>query len=296
MSNLTLVNQELPDFLRDAGLSELTKQLAGKSGKAGVKRIVPKNGIFRKIVGGEEMGKTSSALKTIIIHGSPNVGRIFYAKAWSPDAEPAAPDCFSNDGRAPDPSVQNPPASRCDSCPNNIKGSGQGTSKACRYTRRVALVLEEDFGTSLQGRVYQMNLASMSLFGAGFPSDNKFVFEDYTKYLANNGKSLEYLVTSISFNENNDNQSVLFTPIRYINKDIYAITSKAAERPEVQKMVVMTPYEAQMSTTKILPKPTPKVEAKAEAIAEPVKRPKTEAPVVASKKDLDDVLKEWSEE
>ena len=48
MSNLALVSQELPDFLRNAGVSELTKQLAGKTG---VKRIVPKNGIFRKIVG-----------------------------------------------------------------------------------------------------------------------------------------------------------------------------------------------------------------------------------------------------
>jgi hypothetical protein len=54
----------------------------------------------------------------------------------------------------------------------------------------------------------------------------------------------------------------------------------------------MTPYEAQMSTTKVLPKP----EAKAEAVAEPVKRPKAEAPTVAPKKELDDVLKAWSEE
>ena len=293
MSNIALVDQELPDFLQSAPVSDLTKSLAGKSG---VPRIVPKNGIFRKMLGTDEQGKVKGDLEVVIINASPKVGRIFYAKAWNPESEPTSPDCFSNDGQVPDKGAVNPQAERCDSCPNNIKGSGQGTSKACRYTRRVALVLEEDFGTSLQGRVYQMNLASMSLFGAGFPSDNKFVFEDYTKYLANNGKSLEYLVTSISFNENNDNQSVLFTPIRYINKDIYAITSKAAERPEVQKMVVMTPYEAQMSTIKILPKPTPKVEAKAEAIAEPVKRPKTEAPVVASKKDLDDVLKEWSEE
>ena len=133
-----------------------------------------------------------------------------------------------------------------------------------------------------------MNLASMSLFGTGAPNDNKFVFEDYTKYLANNGKSLEYLVTSVSFNENNDNQSVLFTPMRHITKDIYEVTSKVAQRPDVQKMVVMTPYEAQMSTTKVLPTPTP--------VEEPVKRPKAETPVVMPKKELDDVLEAWSKE
>ena len=105
MSDLTILNQDLPDFLQTAGVSELTKQLAGKSG---VKRIVPKNGIFRKTVGGEEMGKVKGSLDVIIVNASPAVGRIFYVKQWSPDAEPTAPDCFSNDGRAPDAGSANP--------------------------------------------------------------------------------------------------------------------------------------------------------------------------------------------
>jgi hypothetical protein len=154
MSNLTLLNQDLPDFLQQAGVSELTKQLAGRTG---VKRIVPKNGIFRKVVGGEEMGKVKGDLNVIVVNASPHVGRIFYAQAWTPDAEPTSPDCFSNDGRAPDAGSTNKQADRCDSCERNIKGSGMGSSKACRYSRRIAVVLEEDFGTSLEGEVYQMN-------------------------------------------------------------------------------------------------------------------------------------------
>ena len=71
MSDLTILNQDLPDFLQTAGVSELTKQLAGKSG---VKRIVPKNGIFRKTVGGEEMGKVKGNLNAIIVNASPAVG------------------------------------------------------------------------------------------------------------------------------------------------------------------------------------------------------------------------------
>ena len=151
MSDLTILNQDLPDFLQTAGVSELTKQLAGKSG---VKRIVPKNGIFRKTVGGEEMGKVKGALNVVIANASPHVGRIFYAKQWSPDAEPTAPDCFSNDGRTPDAGAASPQSDRCDTCPQNIKGSGQAQSKACRYSRRLAVMLEEDFGTALEGSVY----------------------------------------------------------------------------------------------------------------------------------------------
>jgi hypothetical protein len=295
MSNITILNEDLPEFLQTAGVSELTKQLAGKSG---VKRIVPKNGIFRKTVGGEEMGKVKGNVSAIIVNASPAVGRIFYAKQWSPDAEPTAPDCFSNDGRVPDAGSTNPQADRCDNCQQNIKGSGQGNSKACRYSRRIALVLEEDFGTSLEGSVYQMNLASKSLFGESV-GDNTHTFENYSKYLSNNGKSLDYVVTQISFNEDNDNQSVLFTPTKYINKSQYAVTSKVANTPEVLKMVVMTPYQADMSGKPAkLEAPAAKAEApaKVEAIDEPVKRPAKTAPTPVTKKDLDSVVKAWSDE
>ena len=296
MSNIAILNQDLPDFLQNAGVSELTKQLAGKT--SGVKRIVPKNGIFRKIVGGEEMGKVKGNLNVVVVNASPKVGRIFYVKQWSPDAEPTAPDCFSNDGAVPDAGSTNKQSDRCDTCDQNIKGSGMGNSKACRYSRRIAMVLEEDFGTSLEGEVYQMNLASKSLFGDSV-GDNTHPFESYTKYLANNGKSLDYVVTQVSFNEDNDNQSVLFTPVRFINKSQYAVTSKVASLPEVQKMVVMTPYQADMSGR------TPKLEApKAEpvknsdAVAEPKKREskKSAEPAPTPKKDLGSVVAAWTDE
>jgi hypothetical protein len=296
MSTLMTLDQNLPDFLQQAGVSELTKQLAGTAG--GVPRIVPKNGIFRKVVGGEEMGKVKGNLNVVIVNASPKVGRIFYAKQWSPDSEPTAPDCFSNDGVSPDPKAENPQSDRCDSCNKNIKGSGQGNSKACRYSRRLAMVLEEDFGSALEGKVYQMNLASKSLFGDSV-GDNTHTFENYTKYLSNNGKSLDYVVTQVSFNEENDNQSVLFTPVRFINKGEYAVTSKVA--PETQKLVVMTPYQADASGRAKLPAPAPKINpapvTEEDAVEEPVKREgkaKPEAPV--AKKDLASVVKAWGGE
>lgn len=302
MSDLTLLNQDLPDFLQTAGVSELTKQLAGRT-TAGVKRIVPKNGIFRKTVGGEEMGKVKGNLNVIVVSASPKVGRIFYAKQWTPEAEPSAPDCFSNNGQSPDASSASPQAERCDSCQQNIKGSGQGNSKACRYSRRIAVVLEEDFGSSLEGEVYQMNLASKSLFGESV-GDNTHPFESYTKYLANNGKSLDYVVTQLSFNEDNDNQSILFTPTRFINKGEYAVTSKVAAKPEVQKMVIMTPYQADVAGKPKLEAPAPKPIVKAipvtddDAVEEPKKREskKAEAPTPTPKKSLDSVVAAWTDE
>ena len=295
MSNITLLNQDLPDFLQTAGVSELTKNLAGRTG---VKRIVPKNGIFRKVVGGEEMGKVKGDLEVVVVNASPKVGRIFYAKQWTPEAEPSAPDCFSNDGNVPDVGSTNKQSDRCDSCEQNIKGSGMGNSKACRYSRRIAVTLVEDFGTSLEGSVYQMNLASKSLFGDSV-GDNTHPFESYTKYLANNGKSLDYVVTQLSFNEDNDNQSILFTPVRFINKEQYAVTSKAAGLPETQKMVTMTPYQADASgrAPKLeAPKPAASAPEAEEAEEAPKKRESKKAAEVTptAKKSLASVAAAWS--
>jgi hypothetical protein len=119
---------------------------------------------------------------------------------------------------------------------------------------------------------------------------------------------LDYVVTQISFNEDNDNQSVLFTPTKYINKTQYAVTSKVASTPEVLKMVVMTPYQADMSGKPKLEAPTPMgkmldddeakamAKVKANPIDEPIKRPAKTAPTPVTKKDLDSVVKAWSDE
>lgn len=285
MSNLVL-SQDLPDFLQQQGVSELTKQLAGRSG---IKRIVPKNGTFKLMVSGEEMGKIKDDLNAIIVNAAPKVGRIFYAKAWSPDAEPTAPDCFSNDGNAPDAKAANPQARSCNDCPQNVKGSGQGQSKACRYSRRIAVVLEQDFGTNLEGEVYQMNLASKSLFGDG--GNGSYTFENYTKYLSSNGKSIDYVVTRISFNEDNDNQSLLFSPTRFIKRNEFDVVQKVAGTEQTKALVVMTPSQAD-GVTKQPALAAPKAEE-----PEPTKRASKKADAEPNgKKNLADVVSAWSDE
>jgi hypothetical protein len=302
MSNIQLLNQEVPDFLQNAGVSELTKSLVGRPRN---KRLVPKNGIWTKMVGGEAMGKLKGDIDVVIVNAAPHVGRIFYATAWNPDAEPTAPDCFSNDGRVPDAKSVNVQGDRCDDCPQNIKGSGQGQSKACRYNRFIAVLLKDDFGTALEGEVYQIKLASKSLFGDN--DANAYTFENYTKYLGNNGKSVDHVVTRILFNENNDNQSVMFAPVGYINRQQYDVAQKVASLPTTKALVTMTPSQADGVTK--LPPPMPKAPPAAKVVEDvedvedepPSKRPSkktadTETPVPKSKKVLADVVSAWSKE
>jgi len=118
---------------------------------------------------------------------------------------------------------------------------------------------------------------------------------------------LDYVVTQMSFNEDNDNQSVLFTPVRFINKHEHGVTSKLAADPVVQKMVTMTPYQADASAraprleapVRVAEPPKAQAPAKDEPpFEEPKKRESKKAaePVAAVKKSLDSVVAAWTDE
>lgn len=296
MSNITVSTAAVPDFLQNVGVSALTKSLVGGER---VKRIVPKNGNFTKVVGGEAMGRIKGALNVIVVDAAPRVGRIFYSRPWSPDAEPTAPDCFSNDGATPDAGAASPQHANCNDCPQNVKGSGQGNSKACRYSRRLAVMLEQDFDTALEGDVYQLNLASKSLFGDG--GDGTYTFENYSKYLANNGRNIDHMVTEISFNEDNDNQSVLFRPVRFINKHEFDVTQPIVGSEKTRTMVMMTPYQADRSQRQ-LPAPAPAAQPASRAQEEdaPTKRSGKRSegvnPGTSSATKLANLVNEWGAE
>ena len=255
MSNIALLNQDLPDFLQTAGVSELTKQLAGKSG---VKRIVPKNGIFRKVVGGEEMGKVKGALNVIIVNASPKVGRIFYMKQWTPDAEPSAPDCFSNDGQTPDTGSTNPQAARCDGCQQNIKGSGQGDSRACRYQQRLAVLLADD----IDGDVFQLLLPAQSIFGRG--DVDKMPFQQYAKYVGSMGRSLGTLITEMRMDSDSDTPKLTFKPVRFLSRDEWLVAKDKSNSPAAKSAVIQTPAQTDGVKKKPIAAPAPAPEPEPE--------------------------------
>lgn len=279
--------------------SALTQALQKKSR---LKRIVAKNGILRRLANGEEVGKLKAPLRVVIVNASTEISRTFYAKTYDPNAEATAPDCWSPDGRAPDASVKTPQSKSCETCPKNIAGSGQGNTKACRYGRRIAVVLPDDLDTNVAGDVYQMQLSAKSIFGKG--SNHTFPFNAYIDYIFANGSDLESIVTEISFNEDNDNQTVLFKAVDFVGKDpqLEAIVAEAMASPEAKKAVEMTVYQVDSqdkdSDEKFENAPkVAKVEAVEEgAVAEPTKRASKPKAEVADtpKKSLADVVSDWS--
>jgi len=299
MSNLSIFKSDVKVVSNRAQeVSELSKALAGSSSNTS-RRITMNKGVFRRMVNGKEAGKVKDGfINVIIINALPKVSRQFYAAAYDPDAAPTLPDCWSNLGDVPDPKAANPQAPNCASCPQNIEGSSaNGKSRACKFQRRIALLLEND----MSGDVYQMNIPAASLFGKG--SGNTHPFESYSKFLPANSESIDRVVTEIRFDEEETADILKFTAVRHLSDDEMDVVAAAQGTAESKNAVALT--VAQQDGVRQLPagaKPAAKVVAQPveedePVIEEPVKRAskKAEVPPAAAKANLADVVSAWSD-
>ena len=292
MGNISVFNQEVPSFLQGAnGLNDLTKSLAGKAAGGG-KRISIRGGVFRKIVGGEEVGKiTSRELNVIIVNAARGVSRIYYAGKYDPNAI-VPPTCVSNDGVHPDTKDEGKQSDSCASCAQNIAGSGNGNSRACRYTRKIAVVLEGD----TTGDVYQLQLPSTSIFGKG--EGNLHPFESYIKFIAGNGRNINQIVTQISLDTDSDTPKLLFSPVRHINEEEWLLASAAGDSLEAKNAITLTVAQTDGVKKPTLAAPVAKPVTQMEPdeeVSEPVKRATKKVEVTpAGKKSLGDVINAWS--
>lgn len=278
--------------------SALTQSLM--KGGSKLKRISPRNGMFVRVVNGETAGKIKAPLKVVLVGVAPVVQRTFYAKAYDPNAEATAPDCWTNDGQKPDASIKNPQGSNCESCPQNIKGSGQGDTRACRFKRRVAVILPEEVGGNNEGDIYQLEVASKSIFGKG--SGQTFPLNAYIDYVIANGENIDGVVTEIDFNEDNNNQSVLFRAVDFVasHPALESVVADAVESPEVQKAVMLNVAVVDKggdSNEEFEQQPKKAQVEEVEEVAEPTKRAsKKAAPAPTETKSLADVVSAWSDD
>lgn len=275
MSNLSLFQQDLPDYLKEVELDDMTKALAG--GGAGSKRISVRGGVFRLIVNGEEIAKNENrGMNVVIVNGARKVGRTFYAGSYDPST-PSIPDCWSIDGEKPDENSRNRQHSSCAECPQNIKGSGQGGGRACRFKQRLAVVLADD----IDGDVYGVELAATSIFGNS--SDlNKMPFQQYAKFVGAQGKNINTLVTEMRLDSDSATPKLTFKPIRFLERSEWQAGVAKGDTDSAKQAVTLS---------------FTKYEEKSEAVAEPVEEePKKRAPKKsepAPKSDLGSIMNKW---
>ena len=296
MSEMTLFSKggnTLPAHLKNLQLDATTKALMGGSGNGGGKRISIRGNVFRMMVDGKEIAQNEDrAMNIIIAAANANVSRTFYAGTYQ-EGQAMAPTCWSNDGVTPDIKSEQPQASKCASCAQNIKGSGQGDSRACRFSQRLAVLLEND----IRGDIYQLTLPAQSIFGAA--ENGKMPLQSYAKFLGSHGLPVTAVVTEMRFDTASATPRLTFKAVRPLNEEELAMTQDKGQSTEAKSAIAATAAQldgatkAEFTRPAVVeaPKAEPKVEAEAVETAEPTKRTKKAAP-----KDVADILDDWAEE
>ena len=314
MSNVALFNpSQAPAFAQSGELSETSRALLGGALGNTTKRISIKGGVFRLVAGGKEMASIDERhLDVIIIKAAPKVSRVFYAKSY--DAENiTGPDCWSNDGETPDATANAKQAASCMTCKNNVAGSGQGNSRACRYQQRLAVVLADN-----PDDVLQLTLPATSVFGK--EDGDKRALQAYVRHLAlaSPPVNVEMVVTRMKFDTKAESPKLLFSPMRWLTQVEYELGKAKGNTKEAEAAVNMTVAQADGVKSKPLalagtplvveadieevpvPKAAkkPRVEPTAEADEEPEVRKETAKPsaVPAKKSKLADIVTDWDDE
>ena len=284
MSDLALFqNNELPAYLKNAALDDVTSALAGES--LGSRRISIKGGVFREMIGGKEYRVSEErSMNVVIVKAAPKVSRIFYSGSYL-EGETVSPTCWSSDSQRPDEKVKEKQSATCLTCAKNIKGSGQGDSRACRYQQRLAVVVD---GEIQKHEVYQLVLPPTSVFGDG--EKGKLPLQAYARHLKNNGVPITGVVTEMRFDTASPTPKLVFKPVRALTEDEYNTVQHLKDSSEAISAITLT-----VAQTDGVKENKQEVFAAPEAVIEEPKKAEPKKAPVANEPKLEDLVGEWDD-
>jgi hypothetical protein len=191
----------------------LTDKLAGSGGVKG-RRLSIKGSAFRQIIDGKEVAVSEENYIDVVMINAAPVQRMYFEGEFQ-DGVAAKPLCWSDDTQTPakDVPAGQKQAGRCMDCPQNIKGSGKGESRACRYSQRVAVLLD---GEIEDKEVYQLQLPATSIFGD--VENGKMPLQAYARFLKSHGAHAISLVTRMKFDKSATAPKLTFSAIRPLDE------------------------------------------------------------------------------
>jgi len=215
-------------------------------------RISIKGARFRIVEGDTETVLESTTLDVVVVGANPRLSKTWYAKQWTPDAEPQSPDCFSLDGIGPDAESKDPQNDVCASCPQNAWGSKvtpQGQEiKACADLKRLAVVSADD----PSGPVYLLSVTPAALKG----------LNQYQKELSVRGIPPEIVKTRVSFDTDASFPKLKFTFGGFLEADTQEIVDKLFGSDEVKEVTGESARQAvavpRIAAPQVAPKPAVK--------------------------------------
>lgn len=276
------------------GLQNTNDKLGGSTFGAS-RRISIRGSKFRQMVNGDQMRVSKHDTMNIVIIDCAPVSRTYYEGEYNSEAV-EAPVCWSADTDKPSEDVENPQAERCADCDQNIKGSGKGESRACRYSQKLAVALEGGLG-----EVYQLQLPATSIFGES--KENEMPMQAYARFLNGHNTPAIAVVTEMRFDENADVPKLFFSPTRPLEEDELTAAVDLIEHEDTKNAITFRVFDTDKGgdkkkeeKPKVPRKKAVKKEAEGE-VEEPTKKlSKKDAPVPEEpEKKLSNLVSQWDD-
>jgi hypothetical protein len=297
-TDLSLFKTAFADSPAFKSLMETNDKLIGGGGE--YRRISIKGSKFRQILNGEQVFVSNEQAMNIIVVDTAPIARTYFAGSYDPNGDPVPPTCWSHNTETPAPDVESPQAARCGDCPQNIKGSGQGNSRACRFSQRMAVAIEGDIE-----KIYQFQIPATSIFGEA--KENALPMQGYARLLKEHKLPISAVVTQMRFDQDAEVPKLYFSPIRPLASDELEQVVKMRDSEAVRHALDMTVSQTDHvpEAKQIETKPDDKKVAelfpetkKEEVVAEPTKmqRQSNAAPQAAADNDLSAIVGEWDDD
>lgn len=255
---------KLPAFLKN--VESTANELAANVGGGGFPVMSIKGKQFALVKSGErktlmnpnDPDEVATSINVVILKANPNLSKIWYAKGYTEGSD-AKPDCFSNDGVAPDPSVEKPQSKKCSTCPKNEWGSKVSEDgkkmKACQDSRRLAVASPDRINDPILLRVPAATLKPLA---------------EYGNELAKRNVPYSAVLTKIGFDREAAAPKLTFKPVGFLSEEQYKEV-QATLKEDVVASILGKPGEA--------PLVAEEAEVEAEKAEEPVQKPaKVEKP------------------
>lgn len=240
MSELALFDNMPAEYKDLLAQLEPDKNASGGGSKGGTNRLSIRGGVFRKVVNGQEVGELDGRSINIVIVKTSPVSRMFYEGQYVA-GQATAPSCWSADSSSGKPADEVPSDTRqstaCFDCPQNVKGSGQGQSRACRFQQRVAVMLADGEGKVRSNAVYQLSLPATSVFG---DDKKKMGLQSYARLLDAQKAPLGAILTELRFDTDSSTPKLLFKPVRMLEHDELAMSVEAQKDEATLKLVTLS--------------------------------------------------------
>jgi len=298
MSDLAIFKNTNLSLLQNVS-DDLNETLSGSGGTVN-RRISIKGGLFREMINGKEVRSIEDrALNVVIVKAAP-IHSIYFAGEYV-EGQVSKPTCWSSNTQTPDASVpeENRQAERCMDCPQNVKGSGAGESRACKRKQRVAILLD---GVIEKKEVYQVELPGQSVFGEA--ENGKMPLQAYGRYLKAHNTPAIAVVTEMRLDTATSTPKLIFKAVRPLEEAELKSAIEAQTSEEAARAVTLTVSqtdgvmpvtisdEKKIIENKVAKKTAPVAE---EAVVEPKKVAKKSVPEVKEKSDLDAIVNNWDD-